>query len=72
MADESNYPPLGQSLQEIAERLAARSEAREQRCVDLSELSDVASVNPPGAKVLEALVFVGSTVRFVTALRSQN
>lgn len=41
MVDESNYPPLGQSLQEIAEQLAARSEAREQRCVDLSELSDV-------------------------------
>ncbi len=40
MADESSFPSLGESLQELADELGARSEAREQRCVDLSELSD--------------------------------
>ena len=41
MADESRLPPLGESLQEIAEELADHSEVRRQRCVDLSDLSDV-------------------------------
>ncbi len=41
MADESDLQPPGGSVQEIAEELASRGEARERRCVDLSELSDV-------------------------------
>jgi RNA polymerase primary sigma factor len=41
MADESDLQPRRGSVQEIAEELTSRGEARERRCVDLSELSDV-------------------------------
>ncbi|MBV9047667.1 MAG: sigma-70 family RNA polymerase sigma factor [Solirubrobacterales bacterium] len=40
MAHESSFSSLAESLQELVDELVARSEAREQRCVDLSELSD--------------------------------
>jgi len=40
MAGESDSPPAD-ALQELADELAARAEARELRCVDLSDLSDL-------------------------------
>lgn len=41
MAEPSDLPVLSQSLQEIADELAARGEARAQRCIDLSEVSEL-------------------------------
>ncbi len=40
MAEESDFGPLLDPLGELVDELAARSELRGQRCVDLSELSD--------------------------------
>jgi RNA polymerase primary sigma factor len=45
MADEPVTPRLTDSLGELLEELTARGEARPQRCVDLSEMSEVAQAH---------------------------
>ncbi len=41
MSTEAGSPPQPESLQELADALVERAEARESRCIDLSELSEL-------------------------------
>jgi RNA polymerase primary sigma factor len=59
MTSEPHAPTTGESLEELADELTARSEASRQRCLDLSELSEAvqdAALSDEDAQSLQELL----------------
>src|SRR5919201_745808 len=75
MTGESHAPINGESLEDLADELAARSEASRERCLDLSELSEaVTYINPEiSERTTDAMsLFLQEVRRYPLLTRAQE